>query len=111
GLPRPGARHLPPGGGSASRLPRSPLTSTGRATSSMEPLVGVGRSIFTAYSAVTVHGGVSAFARRMRWYAAVQLEWQSRSVPAIAPETAPSDASWNFSACRVPPAAAPLTRL
>jgi len=53
---------------------RSSVTSIGRATSSIESSVGVGRSSFTAYSAVTVGGGSDAFARRMRWYAAVQFE-------------------------------------
>src|SRR5437660_7903517 len=69
-VPRAVAQTLPPARSSASTIARSPATSTGRATSSIGPFVGVGRSSFTAYSAVTVHGGVSAFARRLRWYAA-----------------------------------------
>ena len=56
----------------------------------MSPPVGVGRHSVIAYSAVTVHGGVSAPLLVIRWYAAVQFEWQSMSVPMTPPDSAPS---------------------
>ena len=45
------------------------------------PPDGVTRSSRTWNSAVTVHGGVSRPAAFIRWIAAVQLQWQSSSVP------------------------------
>ena len=56
-VPRAVAQTFPPARSSASTTARSSAISTGRATSSIGPAVGVGRRSFTAYSAVTVHGG------------------------------------------------------
>jgi hypothetical protein len=41
------------------------------------------------YSAVTVAGGRSSPCVVIRWYAAVQLQWQSNSVPMTPPLSAP----------------------
>src|SRR4029079_10926344 len=60
------AHTFPPAVSSASTTARSSAISTTRATISMSPAVGVGRRIFTAYSAVTVVGGLSEPFRFMR---------------------------------------------
>jgi hypothetical protein len=46
----------------------------------------------TAYSAVTVGGGTAAPLAFIKWYAAVQLQWQSNRAPMTPPATAPSNA-------------------
>ena len=53
----------------------------------------MGRRNVTANSAVTVHGGASSPLPTMRWWVAVQLQWQSKSVPMMPPLRTPSNAS------------------
>src|SRR5438093_260351 len=64
--PRHVAQILPPAVNVPSTVARSSVESTTFAERRTESLVGVGRTNLIAYSAVTVHGGRSSFARFIR---------------------------------------------
>src|SRR5204862_7819667 len=65
-IPRQVAQTFPPALNVPSTVARSPVRSTTLAERKIESFVGVGRSNLIAYSAVTVHGGRSSFARFIR---------------------------------------------
>jgi hypothetical protein len=64
-----------------------------------------------AYSAVTVHGGASRPAFVIRWYAAVQLLWQSSSAPTMPPFSMPGNAWWCGSGCQSATTSSPSAKL
>jgi hypothetical protein len=89
---------------------RSP-SSTTLASRCTSPSVGVGLSMRMVYSAVTVHGGRSSPRCRIRAMAAVQLQWQSSSVPMMPPLRTPGKASWCGPGRQVATSASPASKL
>ena len=109
--PRHVAVTAPPDSSVASTTARSADDSTTSARSSTGSVLGVGRRSLTWNSAVTVHGGASSSAARIRYQAAVQLLWQSSRAPQIPPFSIPSKASWCFSAIQWHTTASPSGKL
>src|SRR6185369_4729111 len=73
--------------------------------------LGVGRNSLIKYSAVTVHGGLSAPVFCIRCQAADQLQWQSSNVPVMPPLNMPSNASYSLLGCHSATTSSPSGKL
>src|SRR5437764_1018600 len=93
-MPRQVAQTLSPALSVPSTVARSPVDSVTVAERNTGALVGAGRNSLMAYSAVTVQGGRLTPALFIKCHAAVQLQWQSSSVPMIPPFKTPGNASY-----------------